>query len=96
MLILLKGNVYGSWAIKGGLDWVKTSCLVIRIHFKTPVLSGKLKYSRKLRRYLGRDGRVFGSISAGMKKFLGSISAVTEEFLGGILAGTEQCKNGRF
>ena len=40
----------GEW--KGGLDWVKIRCLVIIIHFKTPVLSGKIRYSRKLKRYL--------------------------------------------
>ena len=71
--------------MKGGLDWVNTRCLVIIIHFKTPVLSGKLQYSRELRMYLGRDGRVFLGISAG-----------TEEFLRGISAETEQCKNGCF
>ena len=68
--------------LKGGLDWFKTRCFVIIIHFKTSVLSGKLQYSRKLRMYLCREGRVFLIISAG-----------TEEFLGGISAGTEQGKN---
>ena len=63
------------------------------IHFKTPVLSEKLQYSRKLKRYLGWDGRVFGGISTGTEEFLRGILAGTEEFLGDILAGTEQCKN---
>ena len=58
------------WGIKGGLYWFKTRCLVIIIHFKTTVLSGKLEYSRKIRRYLGRDGRVFGGISARTEEFL--------------------------
>ena len=35
-LLTLKGNVWGSWGIKGGLDWVKTRCLVITIYFKPP------------------------------------------------------------
>ena len=47
--------------IKGGL---RTRCLVM-----TPVLSGKLEYSGKLRRYLGRDKKVFGGISAGTEEF---------------------------
>ena len=82
--------------IKWDLDWVKTRCLVIKINFKPPVLSGKLQYSRKLKRYLGRDERVLGGILSGTEEFLGGISAGTEEFLGGISTRTEQCKNGRY
>ena len=33
--IYIKRNVWGSWGIKGDLDWVKTRCLVILIYFKT-------------------------------------------------------------
>ena len=51
-------------------DWDKTRCFVILIHFKTPILSGKLQYSRKLKMYLSRDGKVFGGISAGTEEFL--------------------------
>ena len=76
----LKGNVKGSWGIKGVLDWVKTKFLVIIIHFKTSVISGNLQYSKKLRRYLGRDGRFFRGFSYGTEEFLGGISAGTEEF----------------
>ena len=50
---------------KGGLD-----VIIMIIHFKTPVLSGKLEYSRKLRRYFGWDGRVFGGVSAGTEELL--------------------------
>ena len=76
----LKGNVWGSWGIKGGLDWVKTRCLVIIIHLKTSVLTGKLQYSGKLMRYFGGDGRVLRGILAGTKEFLRGISAGTEKF----------------
>ena len=52
---------------------------------KNPVLSGKLEYIRKLRRYFGRDGTAFGGISAGTEEFfevsrLGQNSAKTAVF----------------
>ena len=77
----IKGNVWESWRIKGGLDWVKTRCLVITIYFKTPKNfenPWKLHYRQKLKRYLGREGRVF-------RRYLGQDGRV----FGGISAGTE-------
>ena len=35
---------------RGGGYWVKTRCSFIIIHFKSPVLTGKLQYSEKLTR----------------------------------------------
>ena len=51
------------------LDWVKTRCYVIILYLKKTVLSGKLQFSRKLKRYLGWDGRVSGGISARTEEF---------------------------
>ena len=67
MIQAFKGNVWGSWEIKGGLDWVKTRCLVILIYFKTP------------ENYITVEN--LGGISARAEEFLGGISAGKEEFL---------------
>ena len=52
---------------KGGLDWVKTICSVMIIHFKTPVLSGKIQFSRKLNLSISLGQKIFLDISAGWK-----------------------------
>ena len=81
--IYFNGNVLGSCGIKGGLYWVKTRCLVIIINFKpmkTPENPWKLQYSKKPRRYLGRDGRVFRRYLGRDGKYFGGIWAGTEEF----------------
>ena len=60
---------------------VKTRCLVIIIYLKNPENPyRKLQYSRKLRRYLGRDGRVFRRYLGRDGRVFGGISAGTKEF----------------
>ena len=85
--MFLKNNVYGSWEINRGLDCVKTRCLVIIIHFKNPLLTGKLQYRRKFKRYLGRDGGVFvrylGQDGKVVMRYLGQDRSVFMWYLGG-------------
>ena len=77
--IMFKGNVYGCWGIKGGLDWVKTWCLVITIHFKPLRYQKNFNIAENLR-----------GILDGTEEFLRGISAGTEELIWGISAGTEE------